>query len=760
MDIDKSSVPRPPRPKRTIERCLAVSCVLVVCGIGLVVTFAVFSFVKSTVQTVRDPHKSLLYNGTVTPDLTSAQVVRPLIDEETKFDILLTIYSRIPNDETGYKDEYEDESQAWNSTDYSRDIMAIAAKTGIPPVEVKHLPTEKVIFEDVILKGLSLSDRDVEKTVKIELPLKRFYDRSLYTSDVRAAVALIPLHPNKLERMEDYTNWRPEEADLIGRVDQKYAETLFPNYKGEEFITHWLSLEHMAYAFPLIEFHDHGDPCNSTDSAPDEDDVEDDLYASIRDEDGGAENKTVAQSELESVTPRKPFDKLKDKVTPGLQPHLVSRSHVYIMNETRLFDRKAYDKAHKNLRRVACGKAMPGGQISRWLCSRTYESNGHWENRFVLNSPEGSGKKQKELAYGPYLGHLTHSAGPKDVHALPVTRHNCSSSIEPDPETFAVNYTLRFSSLTPGRVNLLNNFIQPQRVSHNATDFEKAHAHNNWEQTSGVFGAKAEGTHPWRRFIINVIRTFIALPLFVLNVIYWYTRTSTAGINHLSTYLAAAGMTFNASVSLFESWKQRDGVTGFLLSVLLSLLEISPSLLMLRAVLPVEISRNGWKMTMKRWRWTHKERNSMRRGTGIDPKVLAGIFIGLLGLIYLPNRYDLSLIEPHMLPTSSNPSDDTILNKPLVASVTHTIELFSYILQLAQNQSSKTFAGNYAITAYMILGYRVSVLVYYLPFIVGKFEVRDGLAYIAIIEIFIESALVWQAWNFPRIDQKSEEGEE
>jgi len=54
-----------------------------------------------------------------------------------------------------------------------------------------------------------------------------------------------------------------------------------------------------------------------------------------------------------------------------------------------------------------------------------------------------------------------------------------------DTKSITVTHEIRFSSLTPTRVNLLEEFVGPQRDrgAHNATDSELAASHDAWSQT-------------------------------------------------------------------------------------------------------------------------------------------------------------------------------------------------------------------------------------------------------------------------------------
>lgn len=53
-----------------------------------------------------------------------------------------------------------------------------------------------------------------------------------------------------------------------------------------------------------------------------------------------------------------------------------------------------------------------------------------------------------------------------------------------DPKTLHVKHHIKFSTLTPARLNVLENFAQVERVSHNATEADLVHVHDFWRQTS------------------------------------------------------------------------------------------------------------------------------------------------------------------------------------------------------------------------------------------------------------------------------------
>jgi hypothetical protein len=56
--------------------------------------------------------------------------------------------------------------------------------------------------------------------------------------------------------------------------------------------------------------------------------------------------------------------------------------------------------------------------------------------------------------------------------------------IETDQQTITVQHQFTFSSFSPGRKNLLDNFVNPIMTEKNATGAQLTLAHSDWEQWS------------------------------------------------------------------------------------------------------------------------------------------------------------------------------------------------------------------------------------------------------------------------------------
>lgn len=98
-----------------------------------------------------------------------------------------------------------------------------------------------------------------------------------------------------------------------------------------------------------------------------------------------------------------------------------------------------------------------------------------------------------------------------------------------------------------------------------------------------------------------------------LLVIYWYTRQTTTGISQTGTMISVMGTVL---VSVTEFVWEDESVWYFV--VFSGLLGSGVALLQIRAVQPFTIAKEGSKWTIRRWRWTHRERATRR----LDPSWL------------------------------------------------------------------------------------------------------------------------------------------
>lgn len=142
-----------------------------------------------------------------------------------------------------------------------------------------------------------------------------------------------------------------------------------------------------------------------------------------------------------------------------------------------------------------------------------------------------------------------------------------------------------------------------------------------------------------------------------------------------------------------------------------------------------------------------------REREGPDDQIATVAF----ALSYAIFHYDLVLVNALIrLPDEhpdANPSELSI-------SIITSTGLTAHALQVIMNRNSGTFAGQYALEAYLVAARRAIKLLQFLPWMTGRHEARGGLGGIEGIMILFEVAWLWQAATLPRVEQHSIEDDE
>jgi hypothetical protein len=168
MDIDKDTI-RPPAPARR-KRPSAIKCVIVLCALigslifGLIVYFIGKGFYH-VIDSARNPHQSLYLNAT-----SNETAIHPFIGKDETFDIYLTIWARLSDDEAGTPTEEEVEGA---KAEFGDSWTTVKTMVKYPEMEILFNPIEKVVFTEKVFEGVSRKDRNLHKDISFELPLAR-----------------------------------------------------------------------------------------------------------------------------------------------------------------------------------------------------------------------------------------------------------------------------------------------------------------------------------------------------------------------------------------------------------------------------------------------------------------------------------------------------------------------------------------------------------------------------------------------------------
>lgn len=98
---------------------------------------------------------------------------------------------------------------------------------------------------------------------------------------------------------------------------------------------------------------------------------------------------------------------------------------------------------------------------------------------------------------------------------------------------------------------------------------------------------------------------------------YWYTRTTTAGLDTPSWLLFAAGLVGEKVSFLVYLHSSEQDLGAWIPALLFTAWDLLPAVFILKLVFPFEVKRVGWRIDVRRWRWGHRERASRRISAGI-----------------------------------------------------------------------------------------------------------------------------------------------
>ena len=135
--------PQPRRRSKSGCKCLLWTIVVIVC---LIVTYFVYVILRNVTNWFREPHSHLFQDLTVPYKLN--EVVQPLVDRNTTFDIVATVWLR--------QNELEQAAEGTNVTK--------------GPILV-----EDAIYTNTIFRDLHLKDKGVKTTVNFSIPTEMLY---------------------------------------------------------------------------------------------------------------------------------------------------------------------------------------------------------------------------------------------------------------------------------------------------------------------------------------------------------------------------------------------------------------------------------------------------------------------------------------------------------------------------------------------------------------------------------------------------------
>ncbi|KAJ7922286.1 hypothetical protein B0H13DRAFT_2411001 [Mycena leptocephala] len=703
------------------------------------------------------PPREIFVNETDIASVASrSDVVQPLIGLNDTFDIAVTVWQLATEEEQAAQSKLLREQKKGSTISdlvfefppYGNVSATIEAEDALLHASYAESydrisALEKTIYSDIVFRGVRLSDVDIHANVSFTIPTEVFHKYPGNYNNLRASFVLIPRSPSPLHYYERHTSWFPPAV-----LRPRFRSLPFPLHAPTEFYRRRtdIALESFAITIPLLEHH---------------------------------EVPSICPDSMNNSNPDTHIRDLLEK-----HPHVVTRTHLRVVRESRLFIRSVYQIRHDTLRRFSCGqtvKGLDGGAAA--YCNKAYLHNINHETMLQLLVPnsdstvEGGDGFREESAYAPYMNVLPHAIGPKDVIPVPIDRQRCAEGA-PNPANRAIadhmniTWHLTYSSVTP-RMFLLGemNLMLPRRSDHNDSEYTRARQQEIAEMYASIHGHRDHtDSHPRWRFARLVLAFLVSGLLFPLNAIYWAIRTSTAYISVPGT-LAIAVADFLGIVQFLSPgiWDptgelKTTGQKVVMMLVLLGSCELPVPVLMLKAILRLRVS---WRWValpgLRRAKATHQERTSARLDARIDWRWKSAIFLGIwlsLSALNLNGHY---LIAPVAPPHDALDAPPSILANQNLTDFVTALQLTGRVLQIILNYRAKLFAGQYKTAAVAGLAATLLRRAESVRWIVGPTEVSPGASYANVVWDATLGLYCWQAiWYSSRIpeDEDEEEGTE
>ncbi|KAJ7256515.1 hypothetical protein B0H12DRAFT_1112424 [Mycena haematopus] len=452
--------------------------------------------------------------------------------------------------------------------------------------------------------------------------------------------------------------------------------------------------------------------------------------------------KTMADLALESFSFSIPLLEFHDAA---------SRTQLRIVRETNLFDGAAYKAMRDEIKMNSCGQEFPSLKPNLRWCHRTYKSIGNFETLLELEVPTESGV-ETQWAYAPYLDTKEHAAGPLDIIPLPVSRESCA----PTPpatgsDSIDISWHIAFAGRTPAKQILGDNFVSPQLVDHRATELKKLSQQDDAELWNGAFGHRFhDDAHPRRRISIQLVSGGCLAVYGLLLVYYWWTRVSTVGISVSAVTFSALGFLLGPIVDTFPN----DDPS---LVIILPMTVVVPYL-MCKCIMRAEFRWKGWLFLPRLLPATHRERASQRIDNRTSWQTKLGLFAALVAVYQLTTPEKIYLIPTTVpAPTPEEYPESMLID--FLRNVYNALCSMGTLCQVLLNHRSRAYGGGYRAEVVMLFLANIIGLLYFVPAVVGRMEMRQGLTPLTIINLGIQLPLLWQALTLPPVEVKGDEEE-
>ncbi|KDR81194.1 hypothetical protein GALMADRAFT_153481 [Galerina marginata CBS 339.88] len=655
-----------PRRRSTVTCKCVLWSILVFFGLGGGYLGA--KAAQAVYRQLREPHRALYQD--ISMPYQPQGVVRPLIDHDQTFDIVATVWLRTDRDAVDghVYDRAPEHQKAEEGLDGEQSLDLPNIGEGSDDSEL----VEKAILTETILRGLRLKDKNIPASLKFRVPTEIFKKRELNAYDLRGSFVLIPTSPSPLDHALNYSTWIPDSVKYP--PSRSWPEGYVRSLEEEV-------IDEYGTFTPLLSFQNIKSRCGSSTTA---------LTDASEDEDEEENTPSLTTAiKLNGLLSHGSKDRFSSKGKPVLEahPYVITRSFLRVVDQTTLYNRNAYDKAHKLLKQSSCGEAhkllSDKAPKPDWrMCLRSYLAHGNQEVKIkVMKTAEDNGKKEVEWIYAPYLSVSESSFGPLDLIPVPVNRERCADNNPvgaqnvPDEEFMDVTWNVTFIGRTPEKISIVDSYDTPKR-KYNMTETKdnQLQTHANVELMHGLIG------HPFRD---NYHPRRVAILLFIELSAY---AIAAALKLHYCSSIRRIHIEFSPPNNLGPYAKgayQLQSIWPLLFTSIISLLK-------LKAITRVEFLWRGSSLpTMHFAPASHSERASHRMEPQLSRRFKILFFAIVGACLYIVQTLEMYIINPRGTSTPSK----TVMTEGILAGksfITRPALILGSIMQIVMNTRSRS----------------------------------------------------------------------
>ncbi|KAF9011265.1 hypothetical protein BDQ17DRAFT_1345832 [Cyathus striatus] len=703
----------------------------------IVVLFFIYSVALNAVSSLNSPSAWIHQNTTLEDVSDRSQVVRPLIDDGQLFDIVASVWIR------------HAPFRGFN----------------------KALP-ESLLFSDVVFRGVSAKDRGIVSKVNFQVSTTIFKESPAVTNfDLRGSFALIPSSSYLLDHIVDATSSIADSIVVppVRPINDGRSRTLLDD-----------AIDGYGIHVPLIEFHPIRSRCASAvnpaqDMSTDTNMVFDNEFQAQNIFDIRTPNVRTGPSPKNTfqLSTHKIFTTNKRLGTLEGHPHIVTRSHLRVVDFTKVLNFDRFNETFQQFRAKSCGQQLPGikrVEPSWLLCpeeSLRFGVNKLGKTSLLqLGIPGESGINRTEWAYAPYITTVEYASGPQDLVPIPVNRENCNQAYPyrdstlslPDEGMVNVTWSITYSGRTPAKM-VVGDIIGKIPVNRGTDDEENLKQQYFAELIHGIYGHRhTEKAHPRRALVLIFLRDmFYTLAVSIPLLWYWHTRVTTAGISvpgtafwMLSDIIACINGAKVAASSLDD-----HGAWSYCIFMIWAIgpFKVILNILRLKVIMRLQIQwRSLLLPIVKVLPSSHTERASTR----IDAKLWR---LRISALLFGTLVYVFKLIATGFPEWKKGTEGTSSRLLTIMFFFIGPIYLTGCIAQIALNFKRRTFASHYKTTAVSVMIWDVGSYLFYSPMFIGDVAVHPKLITLPdYIWTLVAAIYLYQALRYPSEEYK--DGEE